>query len=508
MNKDKTLIEIELANDKWFKRIDKKFLHNIDTFYYSVKLNNDFTFNSNDKNVIQFRKYFCKYDDINYDSVLPIYIPGSNDIQLNIMPFSFAGFYKYCISCPERFDIFLAHHVPSNYDLESVTSEIIVQIRSLPLWHLGINSAYEESFNVVKNLCDMFNLEIKEVKENRVDYCWHSNYLQDPSNYFRIDNFSSMQVSRFRRIHYEYQFKPGDEYENDYICLGKRSDKVFVRIYLKSKEVVEKGYKPWFFKIWHENGLISDYDLEIYEKCFLMHNWNYLNIARLEFYLEYGTNNFYLNEIKKILSGDVKKAELTIKRLADKLTPAVTLITNVEYQTMRKSSKSYILKELKDNNKYGVSKRIYDYLDNRSLITEYLTHDTLRLINRTEENKSRCDYNEFWNRLRSCKFIDVAKLRKGLKLKRKYSRNLNKEIVKRKMLNSAITYSIYSKGINDDDVITDCAAALLRLNDNDIENMRKYKEKKKKLLNNEDLSGMINDNRQSFVIINEDGEII
>ena len=37
--------------------------------------------------------------------------------------------------------------------------------------------------------------------------------------------------------------KVGSEgYEIDYVSMGKRSDKVFIRIYLKSKEVIEKNY--------------------------------------------------------------------------------------------------------------------------------------------------------------------------------------------------------------------------------------------------------------------------
>ena len=53
-----------------------------------------------------------------------------------------------------------------------------------------------------------------------------------------------MRVDRFKDalIH---TAKVGSEgYEIDYVSMGKRSDKVFIRIYLKSKEVIEKNYKP------------------------------------------------------------------------------------------------------------------------------------------------------------------------------------------------------------------------------------------------------------------------
>lgn len=505
-----SLIEEEMNSeyiDYWLKKTDDKFLHNIDTFYYSVKLQNDFTRDSGDMNVKSFRRFMKRYDNLDFDSCLVFSVPELDE-QLNVMPFKFAGFYKYCIECPEKFDIFIADTVPHNQSGDSVTSEIIVQIRSYLLWTIGVTKAFESSYNIVKKVCEMFNFTIQEVKENRIDYCWHSNYLQNPSLFFRIDNFTQMQVSRFRRIHYEYQLKPNDEYENDYICLGKRSDKVFVRIYLKSKEVVEKGYKPWFFKIWFFNKLISRYDLYLYEEMFKKQNWNYLHLARLKFYLEYGKDSNHKDKIQKILDDPTTISREQVIKLADYLTPEITLITNVEYQTTRKSSKSYVIKELKDNSKYKESKRIYDYLDNRKLITEYLTHSTLRLINRTDTNKSRCDYCEFWKRLRSCKMIDCLSVPKYLKMVRQYNRNLNKEVIKKRMLNSAITYSLYVKGINNDNVIDDCAAALIRLNDNDIQNMKRFKTKKIKTLNNEELVNMIDDERTNFFrLIDEDGVI-
>ena len=61
LNTTKIYQELDDENQKyWFDFKQKKFLHNIDTFYYSVKLVEDFTDDSNDPNVAQFRKYFEK----------------------------------------------------------------------------------------------------------------------------------------------------------------------------------------------------------------------------------------------------------------------------------------------------------------------------------------------------------------------------------------------------------------------------------------------------------------
>lgn len=500
--------EMDIENNKfWYYKKDNKFMHNIDTFYYSVKLNQDFTRISKDGKVIKFRQYMKRYDNLDYGEVKQFIIPGVEN--LNVMPFRFGGFYKYCIEYPEQFDIFIAEYVPDGEKGESVTSEIIVQIRSYLLWTIGPVKAFEKSYEYVKEICNVFEFEILEVKENRVDYCWHSNYLQNPSRFFRIDNFVPMQVSRFKAVQYRYQLKPCDEYENDYIAMGKRSDKVFVRIYLKSKEVVEKNYKSWFFKIWYFNNLISRYDLYIYEEMFKICSWEKMPYVRLQFYLKYGQDESYKKKIISILNNPDSCSIEEVIKLAKYLTPEVTLITNVEYQTTRKSSKSYCLKELKDNTKYNECKRIYDYFDNRILITEYLTHSTLRLVKRdNDSNKSRCDYCEFWKRLRECKIIDCTSTPKYLKLVREYNRNLSKEVIKKRMLNSAMTYSLYMKGINDDDVVNDCADALIRLNDNDIEQMKRYKAKKKKLLNQEDLAGIIPDEReQKWCLIDQEGVI-
>ena len=51
--------ELDDKNCKyWFDFNKSKFLHNIDTFYYSVKLVEDFTNDSSDDSVLRFRKFF------------------------------------------------------------------------------------------------------------------------------------------------------------------------------------------------------------------------------------------------------------------------------------------------------------------------------------------------------------------------------------------------------------------------------------------------------------------
>lgn len=227
----------------WHSKKNKKFLHNIDTFYFSVKLADDFTADSEAENVKEVRRMAAKYRE---DIEQPFTEVSYEHYALLYRYFTYAGFYNFCISCPEKFDFLLAPVVPRSAGLTgSVTPEIIVQIRAEMLWQLGATLAYKECMKFVRAFCDHYNLTITEIKENRCDFAWHTNALQDPETYFRIDHFAEMQVSRFKRVNYSYQLH-GIEYENDYINLGKRGDKCFIRIYLKTKEVVEKGYKGFF----------------------------------------------------------------------------------------------------------------------------------------------------------------------------------------------------------------------------------------------------------------------
>jgi hypothetical protein len=475
--------ELDDANSAyWFDFKKSKFLHNIDTFYYSVKLYNDLTAKTSDPAVLRMRKRFQQLKDkMGYNDSILFYLKSIGK-NMNLLSYGYGKYYSICLECPEYFDIFLAEKVPPAAEgKESVTCEIIVQIRSYMLWMYGVYAAFEHSFEYVKALCDEFGLNIAFAQENRIDYCWHSNYLTNPEKYFAIDNFYKMRVDRYRGANYHTAKVGSEDYEIDYVSLGQRGGKCFVRIYLKSKEVVEQGYKAFFFKVWLFNGLISRYDLYCYEAAYLRRSWKYVTIARLQFYLEHGTNDF----LKEICSKYIAEYNLSNQvtdnmiQLADQLTPKIHLVMNVEFQTMRKSSKSYTLLPISDNSCRGPAKRIYDYLDNRPLIVDYLTHETLRLVDPSgDTNKSRRPYNGFWKALRSCKYIDMKKFPDYIRLVRTYHRKLNAELLKAGLINKAVVYGIYTKGVNDDEVMKDCMEALLKMNDNDLIKAKRYKEKK------------------------------
>lgn len=511
--------EVEL--DYWFSFKQKKFLHNIDTFYYSVKFNNDFTFDSKDKNVLHFRKFFeSKYSELektNLGSSLSLSFPGC-DTALNLKPFSFAGFFSICLECPDYFDIFFAPKVPhSSGNGDSVTCEVIVQIRSYMLWMYGVKLAYERSYEYIKAISAYFRLDIAFVQENRTDFCWHSNYLGNPESFFKPERFYKMRVDRFQDALFHTSKDGMDGYEIDYIAMGKRSDKVFIRIYLKSKEVIEKGYKPWFFKVWLFNGLINRYDMYVYEYAFLQHSWKKIDLGRIKFYHEFGRDARLVERCGKILNDTKSISPDQLRKFADAITPKVNLIMNVEYQIMRKHTKTYNLIPFFDNSDKLSSSRIYDFLDNWKLICDYLTSSVFRLVEEhlpgvNDSNKSRRPLCSFWEALRRCKLVDAFIPEDQRELTRNYTRNMNSQVVKARALKSLVTFGIYAKGINNDSPLQDCIDALCMLNDNDVEDAIRFKNKKVRQFNERELADVMKKTDTSscsniMLINNDTGEI-
>lgn len=496
----------------WFDFKKKKFLHNIDTFYYSVKFTNDFTADSNDKFVIFFRNRFENlYKELGrtFTDSIPYYVESLGN--LNLLPISFSHFYSICLEKPDDFHIFIAPCVPKGASDESVTCECIVQIRSNMLWMYGVREAFKRSYAYVEAIAKKFNLEIAFAQENRCDFCFHTNYLKNPEKFFSIENFYKMRVDRYKGAHFNTEKVGSEDYLIDYVALGKRGQKCFVRIYLKSKEVIEMGYKPFFFKVWLFQGLINRYDLYCYEEAYKKKSWSYLTIARLKWYLEFGTNYYY----KHLCEEAVRKADIKLKvtdglmELADRLTPKINLVVNVEFQTMRKSSKSYCLLKLKDNSGEGAASRVYDFLDNHNLITEYLTRSTLRFVEPNgDTNKSRRKDCAFWEALRNAKYTDAPLAPENVKMVREYTRKLNAEMVKREFINKAVTLGCYMKGLNDDSPAQDVMDAIMILNDNDIIKAQRFKKKKSSRFSPEELAGLSeNYSSSDYRLVSQHGEI-
>jgi len=478
----------------WYSRKNHKYLQNIDTFYYSVKLLEDFRRESDNLNVINVRKFV---DDISAEpegtSVL-FDVKNSlsserlkKDCVLYYKPGCFARFYNFRLTLPDKFDFFFAPVVPASKQQDglSLTSEIVIQIRSRYLWEKGCALCVKESFEYVKAFCAMFNLHIHDVKENRCDFCWHTNAIQSPDKFFRSDKLGDMFVTRLGteknddgfKVRTVTTYKDKADPSIDYIAVGKRSDKIFLRIYNKAKEVVQEQYKPWFFYIWLYSGLISRYDMFVFEEAFKQHSWNYVDVARLKFALEYlELEQNVITEINLLIDPSVKTYNYKrIRVLADELTPKVTIILNVEFQCMRAFTRTCQLVPFKDN--VGPLSRVLDFLDNRALFTEYITGKTFRIVrpDSGDTNKSRREDCDFWKRLRACKAIDVYLDKHNLHLCRQYSSKLDLQIRKKKAVRaiSSVAYAVTHDP--DTSLYSDAAELLAMLNDNDLRELDLYK---------------------------------
>ena len=81
--------------------------------------------------------------------------------------------------------------------------------------------------------------------------------------------------------------------------------------------------------------------------------------------------------------------------------------------------------------------------------------------------------------------------------------------MKKSLLNKAVVYGIYTKGINEDSVMKDCFDALLKMNDNDLMAAMRYKNKKSRQFNESELAGTIENHvSHDFVYLDQrTGEI-
>lgn len=493
----KSLLYSELDDQtrkKYFDFSTKKFLHNIDSLYYTVKLKNDWEF---DINAQIFKEHLSNYQKLalnNPDMQLVFEKQSSSEWLMNGVAAS--KIYRYDLQQSDKFAMFIAPSLP-NPD----TPEFIVQLRSQFLWLVGEKEAVLQSLKEIEELLSNFSLEILQVKENRIDYAYHTNYIQDPTTYFKHQNINKMQQSRFTRGSIEFSFRNQWDVETDYLTLGrKKSNNLFFRIYDKTKEVIQQGYKQFFIKIWYMEKLISFFDMYCIEKAFMnpsADNYKYLDVARLEFYLEYGTdqnNKEIINELLNKPSRDYDK----IISLANKLTPPVTKILNVELETKRKFYSTLDntidnLLTIKTDAAPKYSHKLFRILDNKKLFHDFITRNTddgsgvIRFIDFKAKNrlgvgwKHKRDYptSDFWKRLQSVSIDWVAD---DVTLVREYQKGLSMQLLKKRIINSVSTYSLYSNKDLDSTSFDDALDFISTLNESDLEKANLYKQKKYLLL--------------------------
>lgn len=498
----KSLIYKELDKenrDQFFSLTCQKFIHNIDSLYYVVKLKNDWV---KDLGAKEFKRKLESYKNEANKNNQPVVI--FQDLELkNEWVMNGIG------NAPYQFDIgqndkFLAFVI--NHKLNADTPELWVQLRSQYLWLTGEHQAVTESLEELEELLSKFDLEIEEVKENRIDYAYHTNYIQDPTNYFKSQNINRMQKSRFERGSIEFALRGQFDVETDYITLGrKKSNNLFFRIYDKTKEVIEQQYKQFFIQLWYMEKMISYYDMYCIEKAFLKvsrTNYKYLDIARLEFYLEHGLDQEQKTKILELINDKNLDYE-KICELADILVPPVTKILNVEIETKRKfyysmdeSINTFL--NIKTPNIKDYAKKLYRILDNKQVFHNHLTckndknEGVIRFLDYKAKNrlgkgwtkKEKYPTSDFWKRLQMTK-VNKKYYDRDVKLVREYQDTLSIEIMKKKITNMVSTYSLYVHGDDvQNDTYHDVLDFMATLNETDMEKAILYKQNKKSLIAN------------------------
>ena len=241
--------------------------------------------------------------------------------------------YKHRLSCQENYDIFIASYLPNDD-----TPRIEVQIRTRSLVLLGIDEALRASFEKVVQILRSYDLKVITTRENRLDYAFHTNIIQNPIEYFSDDDLLDHTVSTMRNG--QKVFDLGKEIDLSYFALGNRkSNNVFFRAYNKSREVCEMGYKSFFIDRWRENGLISLYDYEVYSLAYESKSYTVgLLIGRIKWYLAHGKNSHLKAELHQLLKTCYEKNSNTdaIRQKIKGLLPEVTVVCNVEFETKRK----------------------------------------------------------------------------------------------------------------------------------------------------------------------------
>ena len=441
---------------EFFYQSQYKFVPNIDNIYYTVSLHDDENGN---------KKLIRLFHELDRLKKLVVETKQSQDF-LDGLEVSLKSFqmYDYCLSATDLYDIFILPYLP-NED----TPRFLIQIRSYGLWLNSYEHMINMSFEHIKSICSLYNLEIRQVMENRIDYCYHTNVIKDPEVIFsdiKLKNSLKTNMSRYHVTGYVENYEDGrTKLTKDYFALGvRKSNNIFIRFYNKALEVIEQGYKDYFFEIWLKNGLISNYDKFCFEYAYTKRDYNYIYHAQLEFYILHGNDNTIKLEFRKALDSNIHK---DIKELATYHMPSVTKVMNIEFETKRKF---YYYSDQQINSLFQVKQRdyevdnklerLYKIFDNRHVFLDYLTSESVCFV-----KKDRSGYLDFWRRLRCVKLDNIVNV--DAKLLRDYSQKLNKEVVARRLIGSIASNAVYNNKTEESGFLEDITDILSNINDND-----------------------------------------
>jgi hypothetical protein len=460
--------ELSEQRQKEYFGFNFQYLPALDNIYYTVSVKGDSGVNP------RFESLFRRLDEMRA-VMMNTHKPAPYDIRLSLT-FKSYKIYRYCLSVEDLYDIFLVESLPNEK-----TPRIAVQIRAYGLWLHGVDEMVFGSFDAVRELLGEYGAEVGAVFENRIDYCYHTNFIVAPEKLFSDDSLRRHLKTTLTRYHFTGRVHTSGEEDyysdltRDYSAFGERkSNYVFVRFYNKALEVIEQGYKGFFFELWHKSGLINAYDKYCFEYAYQTRNYNSVHKARLLFYMEHGRDESLKYQFMELLRGAYTTSQM-IRDAADRYMPGLTVVFNIEFETKRKfyylSDKfidglSYTMRAgLEKSAGRDALKRLYRIIDNRRLFINYLSGDVLCFCDSRSSigEDGSVKYCDWWRRLRATRFggPDV-----DLKLARVYQTNMDKEIQKKRFINALARQSVLD-GSDNTSFIDDVASMLSLLNDND-----------------------------------------
>ena len=462
----------------YFSIKEKAVSHHVDTLYYSVFIKDD-EVEVRDNRIIGFLQAlrFAK------ENKLSRLDEEVNFFGLSVGAFGAAisaGMYMNRLSYGEDFDVFISDHIPN-----TTTPRILVQLRTRSLVLDGLFGAIQKSFDMIEDILLAFGLDIGEVVENRIDYAFHTNAVQNPMEMFSDNSLSKHLVTSSRELwkHTWITNNKTEFFDLDYCALGSRkSNNVFFRAYAKAKEIVQLNYKGFFFEKWRERGIISRYDQFVYEKAYELKSFKTgCLVGRIEWYLKYGKNEELKEKFTRLLrtcnvnSDNNPHIEKEIKGVL----PPPTVVLNLEFETKRKfyikldnfiSSYEYVHKgDL-------MLKRLYKVLSLRREIIDKLFTDVVRMVENRLDPKS--EELDFWKRIRRVRIEDQPD-KPCLDAWYTYSRNLDVRRAKRSFASNLASLAMIQRNeASESRFSDDIWEALTLLNDNNVKDFNSEKIKK------------------------------
>lgn len=470
-----TLIYNEIENKDLFDLARQKFIHNIDNIYYSVYLDDDY-YNKqlNENTNVNVQRFILDLQSYEADLINNNYEPLEfESTGLIFTKKNVAGIYKFNLCENSFFDIFIAERLPN-----ASTPRIHVQIRSFLLWssYQDECSSLDYTYEKLIQVLNKYNLKVKKIDENRIDYAFHTNCIRDINKYFSTEFIEKHLKSSLTKGCQIFDLERNCINYN-YLSLGMRSsNSIFYRTYYKVYEILDKSKKYYFFDVWRDEGLISNYDYKIYNLMannYIRDNF-YLTMfnALFDFYNLYGKSCDVKNYLDSLKNNDDLEIYKKLK-LISKVLPLPTPIINIEFQTMRRfyAPGCDFINSLCCVGKYSDLLHLYKILQNREYFINYFTKNTV--------------YYDcyFWKRLRSLKFKNSLSLN-NKKYKRKYKKSdteFNAMIINKlsKFYKSLADVNLELNNL-DTNFYDDISSLLNTYNDNHFLNYSFYKDKRKK----------------------------